>query len=634
MKKFKQMAYTSAIVLLSVTGFTACSSGDETIAEPNPTFDGNSVKTQFTISLPENIKMRMISDIVQEGGNFRGIDQIKLVPYTSDGDITVSSTANASLTALSAISGFDNEASHSKVYADVPLIVGTNHFLFYGKAVDNTAEAPIESAADKFKFGTLKVEGLTGKPSLSDVKFTPVSIYEDGTAAEKTAISAGKTVGTNLIAALNAVADAAPTEELSDGEKPKFKEVTALQSATINDLWNNFKEITTGSSKNIEWVFKELYMHLDGLTTTAAQNTVPDSYKMATAIRTVLNTYVTATVTSGVTTAVTLKEDYKGYPASVNLPDGAVRVTYNTTEDKFVASTVMDYAPTMNIAALENYVYPANLQYYVNSAVKTANSVKSPGYGDKTWSAILGEYTDGQAVSSETRSVAINDPVQYGVGRLDATVKGLKGTSEENNKYYDYTGTEVDVTNGFELTGILIGGQKTVGWNYAVKAGVTGIYTIYDKTMAEPSSMTVKRGTATATNYTLVLQTGETEAEKTVNIALEFVNKCPDFVGANGEIIPNGATFYLVGTLKTAEATNKDATDVDAAKDRIFTQDFKTIANFTINPGHTTTGDDDHNDEGLGTATKGLPDLRNTQMELGLSVDLQWQPGLNFNVDI
>ena len=292
----------------------------------------------------------------------------------------------------------------------------------------------------------------------------------------------------------------------------------------------------------------------------------------------------------------------------------------------------MAYATNMNIATLENYVYPANLQYFVNSAVKTANSVMSPGYGDKTWDAILNEYIDGTAVSSETRSVAINDPVQYGVGRLDATVKGLKGSSEEGNKYYDYTGTEVDVTNGFELTGILIGGQKTVGWNYAVKG--TDAYTIYDKTMSEPSSMTVKRGTATATNYTLVLQTGETAAEKTVNIALEFVNNCPDFVGANGEIIPNGATFYLVGALKTSEATNTDADAVADAKDRIFTQDFKTIANFTIKPGSPTTGDDDHNDDGLGTATKGLPDLRNTQMELGLSVDLQWKPGLNFDVEI
>ena len=247
MKKLNNFAFACAIALLSVTGFTACSSGDETVADPNPTFDGNSVKTQFTISLPENIKMRMASATVQESG-FRGIDQIKLVPYTSTSAIAAGSSANAPLIALSSISAFDNETSHSKVYADVALAVGTNHFLFYGKAIDNTADAAIESAADKFKFGTLKVEELTGNPILDDVKFTPVSIYGDGTTAEKAAIDAGKEVGTNLIAALNDVADAAPTEALSDGNTPKFKEVTATQNATINALWNNFKEITTGSS--------------------------------------------------------------------------------------------------------------------------------------------------------------------------------------------------------------------------------------------------------------------------------------------------------------------------------------------------------------------------------------------------
>ena len=633
MSKIKQLAYVGAIALLSMTSFTACSSSDDAVADEGltPQVPGEAVKTQFTISLPENIKMRMAQATVQESG-FRGIDQIKLVPYSLSGAIADNIAANAPLISLSSISEFDNTNSHSKVYADVSLVVGTNHFLFYGKAIDNTADAPIVSAANKFQFGALTVDGLNvnENPNLANVKFTPVAIYGDGTDAEITVINAGKTVGTNLIDALNAVANAAPTEALSDETTPKFKEVTETQNATIKTLWDKFKEITTGSSKNIEWAFKELYMNLDGLVTPAAQTTVPDGYKMAMAIRTALSTYVTVTTESGVTTAVTLKDDYKNYPASVNLPDGAVRVIYNTTENKFVASTSMAYAASMNIATLENYVYPANLQYFVNSDVKTANSVKSPSYGENTWNDILEMYTDGAAVTSATRSVAIKDPVQYGVGRLDVTVKGLKTTTEENNKYYDYKGTEVDVTNGFELTGILIGGQKAVGWNYAVKTGETGTYTIYDKTMAEPSSMTVKRGTQTATNYTLVLQTGETEPEKTVNIALEFVNNCADFVGANGEIIPHGATFYLVGALKTSEATNKDEAAVADAKDRIFTQDFKTIANFTIKTGTAA----DENEDGLGTATKGLPDLRNTQMELGLSVDLVWKPGLNFDVEI
>lgn len=631
MKKFKHFAYVGAIALLSMVGFTACSSSDETALDPTPSYEGESVKTQFTISLPENIKMRQAAATVQETG-FRGIDNIKLVPYSlgtaAAAGVTVGSTANANLFALSALTAFDKANSNSKVYADVNLTIGTSNFLFYGKAVDNTAGAAIVSAADKFQFGALTVTGLTegAKPALADVAFTPVPIYGDGTDEEKTAINAGKTVGTNLIAALNAVADATPAEKLSDNSQPKFKEVTAEQSATINALWNNFKGITTGSSKNIEWVFKELYMNLDGLSTQAAQATVPDGYKMAVAIRTAIGTYCTTSATSGVTTAVTLKTDYTGYPASVNLPDGAVRVSYDATTKKFKAVEEMSYS-SMDVASLGSYVYPANLQYFVNSPVKVSNNVQSPNYGDKAWNAILGLY-NGTAVTADTRSVAITNQVQYGVARLDAQVNGLLPTGDDN-KYYDYAGNEVDVTNGFQLTGILVGSQKSVGWNYVTKG--TTAYTIYDKTMngTTAASMTVKREQPTTKNYTLVLQTGEADQDKTVNVALEFINNCPDFVGADGEIIPNGATFYLVGTLKANEGAKQTGASDDVTS-RVFTQDCKTIANFTIKQGTATP----NNDDGLGTATKGLPDLRTPIMELGLSVDLEWQPGLNFNVDI
>ncbi|MBP3844792.1 MAG: hypothetical protein J6E48_06625 [Prevotella sp.] len=625
MKKIKQMAYVGAIALVSVVGFTACSSSDETALDPTPSYEGESVKTQFTISLPENIKMRMASATVQETG-FRGIDNIKLVPYSlTSGDVIGTSMANANLISLAAISASEiiGTNSKSKVYADVNLMKNTSNFLFYGKAIDNSAGTAITTVTDKFQFGTLSITGLSGKPTLSSVEFTPVSIYADAT-------DEGKAIGTSLIAALNAVANATPTEALSDTKKPAFKAVTEDESAIIYSLWNNFKELTTGSSKNIEWVLKELYMNLDGLVTTAAQTTVPDGYKMAVAIRTVIETYCDIEATSGVTTAVSLKSTYTGYPANVNLPDGAVFVSYDTESKEFKAASNMS---SMNVSSLSSYVYPANLQYYVNSPVKVSNSVQSPSYGEKTWTEILGLYNTG-VVTDETRSVAIVNPVEYGVARLDAKVNGLEAEGSTNgDTYYDHDGTVVNVTNGFELTGILIGGQRSVGWDF-VKKG-TDVYTIFDRTMnGSSTAMTVKRKDETATNYTLVLQSTDNE---TVNVALEFINNCSDFVGANGEIIPHGATFYLIGALKPSAANtqaNNYASLSDEVKSRVFTQDFKTIATFSIKLGTNNNPNDESTQEGLGTATKGLPDLRTPIMELGLSVDLEWQPGLNFNVDI
>jgi hypothetical protein len=54
---------------------------------------------------------------------------------------------------------------------------------------------------------------------------------------------------------------------------------------------------------------------------------------------------------------------------------------------------------------------------------------------------------------------------------------------------------------------------------------------------------------------------------------------------------------------------------------RVFIQDYLTSATFKIGQ------------NSLKNAYTTIPDLRASQISLGLSVDLQWRPGLNFNVD-
>ena len=60
-----------------------------------------------------------------------------------------------------------------------------------------------------------------------------------------------------------------------------------------------------------------------------------------------------------------------------------------------------------------------------------------------------------------------------------------------------------------------------------------------------------------------------------------------------------------------------DGTSVN--KRRIFIQDYKTIADFVISA------------NSLKAALIDVPDLRSSQISLGLSVDLQWRSGLNFD---
>ena len=51
MKKFynRNFAYGAAALLIGAVSFTACSSEDE-LSNTNPTYDGESVKTQFAIN--------------------------------------------------------------------------------------------------------------------------------------------------------------------------------------------------------------------------------------------------------------------------------------------------------------------------------------------------------------------------------------------------------------------------------------------------------------------------------------------------------------------------------------------------------------------------------------------------------
>ena len=58
-------------------------------------------------------------------------------------------------------------------------------------------------------------------------------------------------------------------------------------------------------------------------------------------------------------------------------------------------------------------------------------------------------------------------------------------------------------------------------------------------------------------------------------------------------------------------------------------QDYVTTANFTI-----VKNDGTSHANGLGAAYNVIPDLRTPALSIGLSVDLTWQSGLTFNVDL
>jgi hypothetical protein len=236
------------------------------------------------------------------------------------------------------------------------------------------------------------------------------------------------------------------------------------------------------------------------------------------------------------------------------------------------------------------------LYYRASSAagVKAAPYLKNAQ--DADWATLAGKYGKG-AVQANTQSVILMDQVQYAVADLVTTVT-LSDATLKDSKDNDVN------ASGFPVSAILVGGQGQVGWNFEPTGDNTKtIYdAVYGRTLSTSASTEV---------HTLVLETNE----PVVRFALELTNNGDDFYGANGCVVPAGSKFYLVGEINKA---NAESTSTAATK--VFQQDYQTIVNVTIST--------------LAKAYNVIPDLKAPEMEFGLSVDLEWQTGLNFDVEI
>ena len=623
MRKFLKYAFVGAIALTGF-GLVSCSSDDD-LDNPNGGVTGEEVKTAFTISFPSNvISTKQTAATVQDAGtteSFRGLDDFYLIPFGS----AITAGTETKIGSIIELAGFgkndfDIATANAKVYTGKTVPVGTNHFLFYAKAQDGSKNATLSTVAEKHQYGTLAVktattDGIVEAPytKASDITFAPVQINT------VTTTCAGSAKGQALITLLNSVENAEGKLLAADASNTAWSAVTEAQNPLLYQLYQNLITLKNASSYNVQAALEDLYVSLNDMASNASNN----GYGIATAIRTAISGACATAPAANATTIGTLKSDYTGYPADVNLPDGAAQVNFSAGAFAWAADQV--HSTQLNVTAVDNYVYPANLWYFANSTLKTRTTTPlTDGEGDgKTWDGILadiyGVADAGTQVAANTRSVVMNDQAQYAVGRLDATVAALNA-----NKYYDKKGEEVNVTNGFTLKGVLVGGQKSVDWQF-LPVG-TGTWTVYDNALDASGTWNVKNGTASSTNYTLLLETAAGETEL---VALEFVNNGGDFQGADG-VIPAGGTFYMVASLDPANATNKTT----VTHNTVFKQDYKTQVTFTIGNGTVTTDPATGTKTGTGglaTATNGIPDLRTPTVELGLSVNLQWQQGLTFN---
>lgn len=564
MRIFNKYAYMGAIALVGAVGFTACSSDDDLTAPQNPTFDGESVKTQFAISIPYGSKdTRMTADNTQNNNNFLGMTNVRLLSF--DG-VPGTVTTFSSMIPLTDIAGITSAASN-KIYSDVNVPVGTDHFLFY-------ASAPMGSdPATKFAQGSIKPT-LDGKTSLNDINFTLDGV-DTGTKDAETA----------LLAVLNAVDDVANWSNGAD------------VNADLKALHASYITMTAGSANNIRLALQNLYntveRWVDGADASAT---------VATDIRNAIISGGTFTVSGGAA-PYTLSTSLT-YPADRNLPDGAVRLKYDGGNFSYDEGILTG----LNSLDVSKVCYPAALYYFVNTDVAANDAeLKSWPNTPASWTGAFDDW--GSEVLATTRTIALKKNIQYAVASMKLTVK-CDGSSLQDNGTTEHPAVYVTVpTGGFEVTGVLIGGQPSQADWKLEPVSATFDYTVYDQI----SNVYAKAGTAQGENYTLLLS-DTTNSTPAVNFAIELKNNSDvEFRGVDG-VVPVGGKFYLIGQL---DPNGQTVPYPYVTTPHVFMADYQTVVNAKIST--------------LKNAYNTIPDLRATKMELGLSVDLEWKDGILFD---
>lgn len=662
MKNFKNLLLGGAIAASTAAGLASCSSSDDIAEAPvNPSYDGQTVKTQFAINIATPVtqnKTRMTDVNTQNSNNFLGMNDIRLIPLT-DNNISVTPGNNGSgsrsdgvaisqVITLSNISNNEISSSNSnKIYNDVNIPVGTKRFLFYGVG-------PIgNDASGKFKQGSLTATNVANISKTSDIKYSLTPILGSNTMT---------TEQNAFVAYLNAVAGTTLTVGSTTykwSECTELSEAGKIANPSLKSLYNNFTSSPNngraGSANAIKYMMQDLYNACASISEEKdASNNETDAAKLAKQIMENIknpNLQVNNAIkfTASDAEPYTLDWDnvannYKNFPTNYYLPEGSVQLSYTNGTFSYNNDAQVGSGTESQFKA-EQVNYPSTLAYFVSTPARATNTeieswVKTVSNWDNAWQT-GGSYNGwDNEVKSTSRSVALQYNINYGVACLKTSVRCTENVTalEDNTNAFNATGNNMITipNNGFQIKGILIGGQpSTVDWDFINTLNHNAV--IYDniakanETTEEGSIVAKSSDSYSSPNYTLVFDNYAGNDTEDVYVALEVENNSgQEFYGVDGKV-GIGQKFYLVGQLKpTGENSNTTTTITwpDASKSdfpareikRVFIQDHITEAKFTI--------------KSLKNAYVTIPDLRATKMQLGLSVDLSWKTGLTFDVPI
>ena len=559
------------------------------------------VDLAFAVPAPADITgldvtpTRMDDGVVQiTAADARNLEDVIIIPFITPNTITIDDTP-AQYLSYAGWSIFSKTNSKFYYNRKCQFVQGVASVLVYGHGAYSVANY---SGEDKSYYGSTTAvipSSLTPK----DIYFEPTQIrattdYDDKAKA--------------LAAYLTAIAK---TEGWSTTTDSKLKALYYNFIGKREGMVDH--RVFAGSSTSILGYVNELYKEA-GLYTTA------DAAALSSAIRAKIAEK--ATVENGVVTA--LNSDLMGYPANIDLPDGAAAIQWISGEEGFVPqTTTTTIAP---ITSVTHFAYPAELYYYTNSLISTANKeISASKYESETlWNNVLQYYTGSGVVDASTRAVAINTPMQYGVARLSTNLNAAPNTLIDGDETKFIYGTDWN-DRSFPMTAVIVGGQYPVGFDFkpeTVKAteeeAKADMRYVYDSQVKTRNLKTdyYYLGTTSQNNCTntLVLQSYENAK---VTVVLEFENRTGKKFKGKDCIVYPGAKFYLIGYV---DPTTKPGSGDQF--NRVFTQDYVTTFNMTVDQ------------KCLANAYSVMPDLSEARMEIGVLIVPKWDVITPTNVEV
>ena len=541
---------------------TSCSMIDDDMPEQfNETTSSVSKQVDLLVSIGSGaLKPSLAPALTHRAPTFSAMDQLVAIPFHTNG-AEVKATDEPLINLVGANEGnlakkYEVEKYNTYYVSGCHLMTGTDRMLVYGKA---TKPSPTNPAVD----GELSALPTIRKQT-ADIKFSLTSIRESTEAS----------ADANALA--NYMTTIANTTGWSTTDDPTLKSYYL----DFIRMGSEGAGLMSGAAANIKAfvaALRALLVAKGGALSTAIIDKIDDD------------------------------DDIEGntYPRSLGLPDGAAAIRWTGSQFEVKTTTTQ----LDNINGINRYTYPAELMFFVDSPIRTsAEEVSKVVYENPTnqlWSDFLDTHYKGStAVNSDTKAVAVKNPIQYGVAKLDLTLTTMSATLKDAK---EETVTNANMTT-MPLTGVIIGGQHTVGFNMKPQGEQTDVdgRFIYETTVDATNYTTEGYKTST-----LVLQSYDNEK---VPVILEFENKTGHaFTGKDGTVYPN-ARFYLIGMIDPAGKGTGDYAG------RVFTQDHTTTMSMSVSS--------------LAKAYTCMPDLLAPRLEIGVQVVTKWIQATTTNVEL